>query len=156
MRASISRGGLLHQRGEVHLRQDVAAQVHARRSFLQRQPLRRQGEHTALGDEQHLLAARGGMRPAEGAVLHGVDELVGCAVLHDTQQPAVDLQLQPPGSEGAHEHHFLGVLADVDEAARARQLGAELADVEVAFAVGLGQPEEGHAQPAASNHMDGY
>ena len=51
--------------------------------------------------------------------------------------------------EGAEKHHLLGVLADVDEAAGARQPGAELADVDAALAVGLRHAEEGHVEPAA-------
>jgi hypothetical protein len=51
--------------------------------------------------------------------------------------------------EGAEEDHLLGVLADVDEAARARQPGPELADVDVPLAVGLRHAEEGRVEAAA-------
>src|SRR5262249_2225032 len=51
--------------------------------------------------------------------------------------------------EGADEHDLLRVLADVDEAARAREARAELRDVEVALAVGLRESEERDVEPAS-------
>ena len=50
-----------------------------------------------------------------------------------------DPHLQAAGGEGAHEHHGPGVLADVDEAARAGELRAELADIQIALRIGLRQ-----------------
>ena len=66
-----------------------------------------------------------------------------------TSLPSRASTLLPPGAEGADEDHLLGVLADVDEAAGAGELRPELADVEIAVAVGLGEAEEGHVEPAA-------
>ena len=54
-----------------------------------------------------------------------------------------------PAAERADEDDLLGVLADVDEAAGAGELRAELADIEVAVPVDLGEPEEGRVQAAA-------
>ena len=69
--------------------------------------------------------------------------------LHDAQAPVLDRDLQPPGREGADEHHLLGVLADVDEAAGAGEARAELADVEIALLVRLGETKERGVEPAA-------
>ena len=65
------------------------------------------------------------------------------------RRPSCHRHLQAAGGEGAHEHHVLGGLGDVDEAAGPGQPGAELADVQVALPVGLGQAQEGQVQPAA-------
>jgi hypothetical protein len=63
--------------------------------------------------------------------------------------PATSSRIVPAG-EGADEHDLLRVLRDVDEAARAGQLGPELRHVEVAFAVGLGEAENARSSPPPS------
>ena len=78
-----------------------------------------------------------------------VDELARLAFADDAQLAVRDGHFQAARRERADEHHRLGVLADVDEAAGAGQARAELRDVEVAVAVGLGEAEEGEVEPAA-------
>src|SRR3712207_8574379 len=53
------------------------------------------------------------------------------------------------GVECAAEHHLLGVLGDVDEAAGADRHPAELRDVDMAVAVDLAEAQEGEVEPAA-------
>ena len=48
--------------------------------------------------------------------------------------------------EGAHQHHGFGVLADVDEAAGPGQARTELAYVQIALGIGLGQAQDGNIQ----------
>jgi hypothetical protein len=61
-----------------------------------------------------------------------------------------DAHLQVARGEGADEHHLVRRLADVDEAAGARQARAELADVEVALGVGLCETEDRDVEAAPS------
>ena len=65
------------------------------------------------------------------------------------ESAVLDRDLQPARRERAGEHHLAGVLADVDEPARARELAAEPADVDVALRVHLRQAEAGEIEPAA-------
>ena len=67
----------------------------------------------------------------------------------DASRPSSNRDLQPAGRERAAENDLLGVLADVDEAARARELRPEFADVQIAFAIRLRQPEESEIESAA-------
>ena len=67
----------------------------------------------------------------------------------DREAPIAHLDLERPRRERADEHHRLGALADVDEAARAGEPRTEARDVEVAVPVDLGEAEEGAVEPAA-------
>ena len=82
-------------------------------------------------------------------MLHLLNEFSGSALVEDDQLAVVDRHAQLAGVESADEYHLLRVLADVDEAAGARKLGPELADVEIAPRVDLGEAEKGHVEPAA-------
>jgi hypothetical protein len=106
-----------------------ALDVDPRRDLAQLKPVGGQSEHAALGDVQHLLRARGGVGAAEGHVLDLPDEFSRRALVEDNELVVFDRHAQPAGVEGADEYHLLGVLADVDEAAGASELGSELADV---------------------------
>ena len=77
------------------------------------------------------------------------DKFREVALLDDAQASALDRHAQATRGEGADEHQLLGVLADIDEAAGARQARPEFADVQIAFAVGLCEPEKGGVEPAA-------
>ena len=77
------------------------------------------------------------------------DEFLRLAFLQNAQPAVLDADHQPAGGERADEHDGLRVLADVDEAAGAREPRPELRHVEVALAVGLREPEERDIEPAA-------
>ena len=87
--------------------------------------------------------------PLGFAVLDGAHELALAAFLLDVQLPVPDREPEAAGREGADEHHALGVLADVDEAAGPGQARSELADVQVALGIGLREAREGDVEPAA-------
>src|SRR6185369_1298628 len=134
----------------VHLAQYVALQVDARRNLDQLQPARvGQAQYAAFGDIQDALAAAAGFPATEGAVLDLTDELAHRAFAGDANLAAFELHRQVASREGADEHHGLGVLADVDEAAGAGQARTELADVEVALGIRLSEPQHGQVQAAA-------
>ena len=65
------------------------------------------------------------------------------------RRPSSTANCRRPASEGADEHHLLGILADVDEAAGARETWAKFADVQIALLVRLGKTEEGGIKAAA-------
>src|SRR5215207_3707600 len=88
------------RRAEARPAEDVALEVEARRDL------------GALGHVEDALPALLRVAAAEGDLLDRLDELRPVAV--------------PAGREGAAEHHGLGVLADVDEAARADDAAARL------------------------------
>src|SRR5262249_56308169 len=50
--------------------------------------------------------------------------------------------------KGADEHHLLGILADVDEAAGPGEARTELADVQIALLIRLGETEERRIEAA--------
>ena len=107
-----------HDRHEVHVIENVALQVHPGRDLEQLEARVAQPEHAALGDVEHVLLPLDRLRTAEGAVLDRGDELPRLAFAHDVKAPALHRHLQRAGGEGADEDHLLGVLRDVDEAAR--------------------------------------
>src|ERR1700752_3135849 len=76
-------------------------------------------------------------------------ELLRLAVAEDAQVAVLDLQLELASRKGADEHHLLGVLTDIDEAAGSREARAELAHVQIALLVRLGEAEECGIGPAA-------
>ncbi len=77
-----------------------------------------------------------------------VQKLLFPAFLLDGELPVVHRNLETSGRECPGEHHLLGVLADVDEAPAACELGSELAHVQVPFPVSLGQAEEAAVEAA--------
>ena len=76
-------------------------------------------------------------------------ELLQVAILDDPQTSILDRHLQAAGHESADEHHLLGILADVDEAAGAGETWAEFADVQIALLVRLGKTEKRGIKAAA-------
>ena len=134
---------------ETHVREDVLLQVYPGGDLDEFQAARGELEHAPFGHIQHRLTGAGGVFAAEGALLDIAEELGrGGPVGED--QPAV---LDPAAAgyhEGPHEDELLGVLADVDEAARAGQSGTESADVDIALPVRLGHPQDRGVQPSPS------
>src|ERR1700712_1175524 len=82
-------------------------------------------------------------------MLDSIDELLTVAIAHDFEAPALDRDIELARVERADKHDLLRALADVDEAARARELGAELADVEIAVAIRLRETQERNVEAAA-------
>ena len=77
------------------------------------------------------------------------DKLRHIAVLDHAQAPVLDRHAEATRREGTDEHHLLGILTDIDEAAGAGEARTEFADVQIAFAVGLGEPEKGCVKATA-------
>ena len=137
------------QRLEIHAGENVADDVDARRDLDELEPVGPQREHAALGHVEHVLPPLSGISAAEGDMLDVRHELAVFGLLADDEPAVARADILPAGAERADEHDFLGVLTDVDEAAGASELGAELADVEVAMPVDLGEAEKGRVEPAA-------
>ena len=76
-------------------------------------------------------------------------ELARPAFLDDPELAVLDRDLEAAGGERAGEDDGARILRDVDEAAAAVQLAAELAGVDVALLVHLGDAEAGEVEPAA-------
>ena len=106
-------------------------------------------EHAAFGHVEHRLPAFHRVAAGKRPVLDLTDELLHVAIVDDAQTAVLDRDLEAAGREGADEYHLLGILADVDEAAGARQTRAELADVQIALLVRLGEAEKGRVEAAA-------
>src|SRR4051812_16750853 len=70
-------------------------------------------------------------------------------VIDHMQAPVLDLHPLATRREGANEHHFLGILTDIDKAPGARQARAKFAYVQIAFTVGLREPKERRVKTAA-------
>src|SRR4029078_7569843 len=79
---------------------------------------------------------------AECYVLHAFGEFASCAFVEDRELAIAGRDPHFAGVAGADKDRLLGVLADVDQASGAGELGAELADVQVADAVDLRQSEK--------------
>ena len=137
------------QRGEAHVRENVALEVDSRRYFDQAQTFVVEFEHGALGDVEDFLPTLDGVFPAESEVFDPFDELADLAFADDSQCAVFTGDLQAAAGEGAEEIDFTGVLTDVDESAGACGAGAEAADVDVARAVGLGHAEKRLIEAAA-------
>src|SRR5262249_46918947 len=134
---------------ELHPGQDVAPDVDAGSNLDQLQAVGGKLEHAAFRDVEDGLAAFCRILTGNRPVLDVEDELLQLAVLDDAQAAVLDPDLEAAGRKGADEHHLLGVLADVDEAAGAGKARAELADVEIAVLVRLGETEKGRVEAAA-------
>src|SRR5208282_190093 len=91
----------------------------------------------------------GGVRAAEGHVLDLLDKFSRRALVEDDELLVFNRHAQPAGVESTDEYDLLRVLADVDEPARAGELGPELTDVEIAARIDLGEAEESHVESAA-------
>jgi len=110
------------QRAEIHLGQNVPFKINAGRNLDQFEPLLGQPEHAALRDIEHRFAAAARDLTREGDVLDRVHELAHLAVAHDLQRAVAAFDVERAGNKHSGEHDLLGVLADIDEAARAREL----------------------------------
>src|SRR2546425_10522183 len=115
--------------------QDIAIEIYAGRHLHQREPCRFEPENAALRYIDHLLLGGLRVRSAEGDLPDPLDELRGLAFPDDAESPVVQCDLEPARGEGAHEHHLLGVLTDIDESTTPWNTGAELASVHVSVAV---------------------
>ena len=78
-----------------------------------------------------------------------IDKLRHITVLDHAQAPVLDRHAEATRREGTNEHQLLGILADIDEAAGARQARTKFAHIQIAFAVGLREPEKGCIKPPA-------
>src|SRR5690554_424077 len=134
-------------RYEVHGRQNVTLDVDTRGHLGERDFTVDQLEDTALGDEEHRLAGLLGVAATEGDLIDSLHELAAMPLLLDPDPILLDDHLSAIG-KGAAEHHLAGILADIDESARPDNLVAELADVEVALVIGLGQAQEADVEAA--------
>src|ERR1022692_4289220 len=139
----------LEHRPKTHAGQDVALDVDARGNLDEFEALGAESEHAPLRDVQHRGAAAHRFGAAEGSMFDALHELVPVAIMADRQHSLMDRDLDLSGTEGTDEHHFLCVLADVDETARACQPPAELRNVEITFPVGLRKAQKGNIQPTA-------
>ena len=138
------------QRLEIHAGENVADDVDARRDLDELEPVGPQREHAALGHVEHVLSAPAGVSAAEGDMLDVRHELAVFGLLVDDEPALARADLLAPRAERADEDHLLGVLADVDEAAGAGELGAELADVEVAMRSTWARPRKAASSPPPS------
>src|SRR3954451_4964810 len=82
-------------------------------------------------------------------MLNFPDEFRYVTILDHMQAPVLDLHPLAAGREGANEHHFLGILTDVDKAAGTRQARTEFTHIQISFAVSLREPKEGCVKSAA-------
>src|SRR5947209_2136279 len=82
-------------------------------------------------------------------MLDGVNELRQFAVIDNAQLSIFDRYPQTACHESTHKDHLLGVLADVDESARASEAWPELAHVQIACLISLGEPEKRGVKSAA-------
>ena len=134
---------------KLHPRQDFTLDIDSGRDLDELEAVLGQLEYATFRDIENRLAALHGVVAGEGPMLDLADELRLVAVFDDTQATVLDRQLKPACRERADEHHFLGVLADVDKAAGAGEPRTEFADVQIALLVRLGEAEEGRIKAAA-------
>src|SRR5262245_61146012 len=111
---------------ELHPGQDVAPDVDAGSNLDQLQAVGGKLEHAAFRDVEDGLTAFRRILAGKRPVLDVEDELLQLAVFDDAQATVLDPNLEASSRKGADEHHLLGILADVDEAAGAGKAGAEL------------------------------
>ena len=134
---------------KIHPRQNFALDVDAWSNLDQRQPLRSKFEYTALRHVEHRLVALYCVVAGKRPVLNVTNELVHVAIIDDAQTAVLDRNLQAARRKSADEHHLLGILADVDEAAGARKTRPEFADIQIALLVRLGETQKCRVEPAA-------
>ncbi|OQB34852.1 MAG: hypothetical protein BWY09_02539 [Candidatus Hydrogenedentes bacterium ADurb.Bin179] len=95
------------------------------------------------------MAFLAGDLAAEGDLADLFHELDRFAVLTDGEFPLFHCDIGSDCGEFAAEHHFRGVLGNVDKAAAADDIGAQSAYVDVAFGVHLRHADTGGIQPTA-------
>ena len=135
-------------RFERHPFEDIGLQVDSGGHFDQFQPLLAQPEHATLGHVKNLLSPRRRVDAAKRPVLDTFDKFLRLAFGKNLQLAARHANLEPARREGSHEHHFLGALRDVDEAARARQPRTEFRHIEIALVIRLREPQDRQIQAA--------
>src|SRR6516165_6554313 len=77
------------------------------------------------------------------------NELHYLAVLDNTKVSVLNRHAETTCRERADEYQLLSVLTDIDKPSSARQPRSKFADVQVALAVGLGEPKKGCIKAAA-------
>jgi hypothetical protein len=82
-------------------------------------------------------------------MLHLSHELFRGSVIEDDQLAIFDCRKLLAGLERADKYHLFCVLADIDEAAGAGELGPELANIEIPVRVDLRETQEGDVKSAA-------
>ncbi len=145
----IHQGWRAHDRREVHLGENIAFQIDARRNLDEFQALRAQLEYATLGNVEDRFEGRSRVRAGKRAMLHFLDELPCDAIAVELELAVDDRDLAAARHECADEHDLLRILADVDKATGAGQPRPEPGYVQVAHAIGLRQPEEGEIEPTA-------
>ena len=110
-------------RSEVHQGEDLPVEIDPGRDLDQLQPAGfGEAEDAALGDVEHTLARAGAPRsPLKVRCSTSLTNLRLVPSLRICTLPSAMRSLQVAGGEGADEHHLARRLADVDEAAGARQ-----------------------------------
>ena len=144
----------IDRRAERQSLENVPLEVDPWCHFGQRQSRSRQTENAAFGHVQHLLPGSPRIVGAERDLPDALDELRVPAFLHDPDPAIVDHDLEPAGTERAHEHDFFRVLADVDEAAAPGNALAEFAGVHVTRCIALSETEEGRIESAAVDEIE--
>src|SRR6266702_6466710 len=138
-----------HLRAKLHLREDVAFDIDARRHFDQFEPLRADPEHGALGHIQRGLSALARKRRVVADLFELAHELLVTAFFAYDRLPRFPSDVATARRQRAAEDHALRVLADVDEATHADDLVAEAADIHVALRVDFGERKEREIEAAA-------
>ena len=135
---------------EVHLRQDVAIQIHPRGDLHQFDPFRAAREYRPFGDVPGLLTEFLGIRAVVRDLFEPRVELMKFAFLADAGHPVLPDNIQPAGGERTAENDLLGVLGDVDKSAHADDATIKETDVDAPLGVHLGKGEEGQIEPPPS------
>ena len=113
-------------------------------------PLVAEHEHRPLGDVDDLLAALAGQLGVEGDLADLVDELVVLALGDDPQLPFGQVGAQAAGGQRPAEHHLLGGLRDVDEAAGTEDAAVDQRRVDVAARSTSANPRQATSRPPPS------
>ena len=130
----------MHLWAESELWQQVSLNFHARGDLLKQQTRVAHAEHSRLSDVQHLLPRAPSVVCAErdlGNLVYDLRRPGG----EEAQLSAVDRRLGTD-RQGAAEDDLVCLLDNVDKTAHSNDLGADLADVDVARAVDLQEAQE--------------
>src|SRR5450631_2291381 len=136
-------------RRETHVCKNVSLEIDPGSDLCQDDSFGGQFEHGSFRDTQNRLAYALRVFTGEGDLLHLLHELVDLSLTEDVNFAILHGDLQPAGGQSSAEDHLLRVLRDVDEPPAACDPRPELAHVDVALLIHLGEPEEGGIHPAA-------
>ena len=131
------------------MRDDIALGIESGRDLDQLQAVAADPEHGALGDKERDLAAFARHARAVANLFELRDEFLVPSLSANDRLAALPIDVEIAGRERAAEHDALGVLTDVDEAARADDPVAESADIDIALRIDLCERKEREVQSAA-------